>query len=158
MASKSTAAEVELRITTVFNMLLAGAKRADIIATADKKSWGVTDRQIDNYISDARVLIAEYATVERSKVISYARARLEFLFKLAVSVSDVKTALATQREINQLEGLYAPPAERTLRLVGMTAGELNEFAVLLEENDINLAEVIGSMRARLAQQNLKRVK
>ncbi len=155
--TKSTDAEMELRVSTVYDLLLSGTERAAIVRYA-AKTWAVQSRVVDTYIRRAKMLIAHYAATDRTQQLGMARARLNMLFAKALANKSYATALAVQREINALEALYAPPAERTLKLIGMNAVEIAEFAALLEANDINLAEVIASMKLRLAQSQVRAVK
>lgn len=105
---KSTSVETEARISKVYEMLISGAKRAEILQYATKKEWGVDDRQVDNYIARAKHAISQQSEVKRNYILGTARARLNLLFYRALNIQDYKTALAVQKEINALEGLNAP--------------------------------------------------
>jgi hypothetical protein len=155
--TKSTDAEMELRVSTVYDLLLSGTERAAIVRYA-AKTWNVQSRIVDTYLRRAKALLAEHAATDRTQQLGMARARLNMLFAKALANKSYATALAVQRDINTLEALYAPPAERTLKLIGMDSVEIAEFAALLEANGMKLAEVVASMKLRLAQSQIRAVK
>lgn len=151
MAEKSNEITVEQRVETVANMLLSGVRRAGIIQHADKKEWGIHSRQIDTYIARAKVLIREQNAVPREDMLATARGRLELLFKASLGVSDIKTALSVQKEINTLESLYAPPAPRTLNLNPGDAALLEQLITRWQERGIEASAVFNAMLAKIAE-------
>lgn len=106
--AKASVSEIEERVSRVYELLISGAKRADILQYATKKAWGVEDRQVDNYIARAKEEITRLARIDRDYALGAARARLNLLFYRALNIQDFKTALAVQKEINALEGFNAP--------------------------------------------------
>ena len=152
MAEKSNEITVEQRIETVANMLLSGVRRAGIIQHADKKAWGIHSRQIDTYIARAKVLIREQNAVPREDMLATARGRLELLFKASLGVSDIKTALSVQKEINTLESLYAPPAPRTLNLSSNDAALLDKLITHYQARGIEASTVFNALLAKIAEE------
>lgn len=153
---KATDAEYEQRVTAVYGLILNGASRPDILAyaakeTDKKQAWSVDDRQVDNYIRDARKLLKAHARVDRDYQLGQARERLNLLFARAMSIMDYKTALAVQKEINALEGLHAEPAAQTLRLIGLDTMQLGQLVEALESANIKPSDAFAAMMQRLAQ-------
>jgi len=106
--SKPTKVERTNRVNTVYELLVDGASRAEIIkyTNTEEIAWSVSSRTIDNYIQEATELFKagdnEDRVVQRSK----APRHLVKLYRKAHKVQDYKTALAVQQEINKLQGLY----------------------------------------------------
>jgi hypothetical protein len=103
---KSSSAEVETRINKVFDLLIAGASRSQVIQFAsDKAKWDVTDRQIDTYIAEANKRLIEVGKTHRETELGRAIARLNNLYFLSITVQNFNVALGVQKEINKLLGL-----------------------------------------------------
>jgi hypothetical protein len=103
---KSTNAEIETRINKVYDLLVNGASRAQIIQYAsDKAKWEVTDRQIDTYISKANERLITLGKTHRETELGRAIARLNNLYFLSITMQNYNVALGVQREINKLLGL-----------------------------------------------------
>jgi hypothetical protein len=66
MGKKSTDAEVERRVTDVYNLLLIGTSRAGIPQFASR--WDVDARSVDMYIRRAKNQIKKQAAVQRDEV------------------------------------------------------------------------------------------
>lgn len=78
MAKKSTKAEKILRINQIVRMLVNCASRSSIVQFAASE-WGLSLRQVDNYIAEAREIIRTDANIERS---DYLAARLQTIDKV----------------------------------------------------------------------------
>ena len=78
MAKKCTKAEKILRVNQVVRMLVNCASRSSIIQFGTSE-WGLTPRQVDAYIAEAREIIREDANIERS---DYLAARLQTIDKV----------------------------------------------------------------------------
>ena len=109
MAKKSTDAEIEQRVSTVYRLMLRGSSRESILQYAAKKEWGVETRSVDGYIARAKNLLRKQAETDRTDELGKARARLNLLFGKALKTGDLRTALAVQKELNQLADLYPVP-------------------------------------------------
>ena len=89
--NKSNNAEYKRRINELFNMLLNGLARHEILQyVSDKAKWGVDERQIDRYIFEARKLFEQYAKEDRDDFIKESKARLHDLYKLNKVKKDYK--------------------------------------------------------------------
>lgn len=103
MSPKSTDAEVIQRISIIYQMMLRGYQRADIIQyVSEKTNWNVTDRMVDVYMSRARAELGKVADEEKEAAFGSSLKRLDMLYRKALKKDDLKTALAIQKEINDL--------------------------------------------------------
>ena len=64
MAKKSTHAEKRLRVNEVARMLANSVVRSEILQVCSAK-WGISDRQVDTYIREARELLREDWEIDR---------------------------------------------------------------------------------------------
>lgn len=124
---KATAAEIDKRVDHVMGMLIGSAPRAEIVRYGSE-NWQVTDRQIDDYIAAARTNLKESAAYDRDEELALAIAQLKTVIYKAAKMMDFQRVLAARRELNQLLGLYAPPAKQTLQIEG-----LDLFALLSDK-------------------------
>lgn len=102
---KSTAAIVELRAAKVAELLIDGWSRARICEYARNQRWGVSDAQVDRYISKARERIEADCSHSRKASYALAEARLEALYGKAVDAGDLRLALSVVKEQRALQGL-----------------------------------------------------
>lgn len=107
--AKSDDAEMIRRVDLVFELTVKGLRRGQILQYVAKETkWDVTDRTVDDYIAAARKEFTKRSKYVRSQEFSKAKARLELLFQMNMQIQDYKAALATQKDINDLLGLYEP--------------------------------------------------
>lgn len=104
MRNRSTAEEVERRITVAFQLLMQGWKESRIVdhlhSTAD---WNVTRRQIRNYITEAQKMhAAEVRNVDRRVLLNSAHNELLYLYERAKEDQDWKEARACLLAIVEL--------------------------------------------------------
>lgn len=102
-----TKAEKKRRVNDVYKMLLVGCSRAEILQLATNQGWGVSDRQVDTYIKDARKKFTDVLDEDVTQYRAEALTRLHYLLQKAFQIQDYKTALAVQKEINSVLGLEA---------------------------------------------------
>lgn len=106
MTNKSNTAELEERISKVFYLLIAGATKQQINKYVEEKTtWGVTDRQVRNYISEANKRIIKASKTRQKRELGKALLRLDQLYFLSLNLQNLQNALAVQKEINELIGL-----------------------------------------------------
>jgi len=106
-APKSTKSEIEARVSKVIDLLCMGLSRSEIVQYSAKE-WGIAPRQGDEYIAKATAELKKRAAFDRDEELAKARERLTWLYKKCISVQDFQRALAVQKELNALYGLYAP--------------------------------------------------
>jgi hypothetical protein len=105
---KPTKLERESRILEIYRLLVIGLSRADIHRfVAEKTTWSVNSRTIDTYTQKATELFTVLAAYRREIELGKAIARCTDLFSRSHRIQDYKTALAAQKELNELLGLYA---------------------------------------------------
>lgn len=103
---KATDAEVLRRVATVHKLMVAGASRASIQQYAIK-TWGLSESPVDVYIARAKESIKEQTDRDKDHNLAMALARMEEIYQECKSAKNYKGALAAQKEINLLLGLYA---------------------------------------------------
>lgn len=109
---KSTNGEIELRINKVFDLLISGATRAQIIQYASEKAgWNITDRTIDEYISRANERILEIGKVHRDYEFSRSLARLNQLYFHGLTLQNHSVCLGIVKEINRMMGIGSVKTE-----------------------------------------------
>lgn len=105
--TKATDAEIKRRIALVHKMIVAGASRAMILQHSAEK-WELSDRQTDEYIGRVKQIISEQMDREKDSNLGLALERMNDIYQKCLAASNYKNAIAAQREINRLLGLYAP--------------------------------------------------
>jgi len=105
---KSVAAEVAKRCETVLSLMVMGLTRKEICQYASEKAdppWGVSDRQVDRYIAEAKESIKKASAIKAEHELGIAILRLEDLYKRSIAIQDYKAALAVQKERHELLSL-----------------------------------------------------
>jgi hypothetical protein len=102
MARKSTKDEIQNRVNEVYGLLLRAWNHNQIVQYGSEK-WGVSERQVRDYLAEARKLIALDAELERPQWLEAALARLQDYERIA-------------RENNQV-GLAMTAVEKQARLL-----------------------------------------
>lgn len=103
---KATNAESAERVTKVYDLLILGLSRQEIMQYCS--AWQITTRQIDVYIQKATERLKTHADYQREEQLGIAINRLNKLYRDNLKVQDYKGALAVQKELNLLLGLHAP--------------------------------------------------
>ncbi|KAA0253406.1 MAG: hypothetical protein EDX89_14395 [Acidobacteria bacterium] len=111
MSRKATHAEVEERVTEVYILLIRGASRADILRHAADR-WHLATRQAEDYLARANARLRELASFIHEEELGKARERLNDLYSKNYRVQSYRDALACQKELNELLGLYPVKTER----------------------------------------------
>lgn len=104
---KASNADIKRRVNTIYRMLAKGETRAEILRYASE-TWGVTERTAEEYLSRATSIFNEQASKDHERQYGLAMTRLTIVFGEALDASDYQGAIAAQREINKIIGLYAP--------------------------------------------------
>jgi hypothetical protein len=118
---KSSKAEVLRRVEEVFKLRLGGAEFADIVqyASAPEQNWGVSARQLWNYIAAADKLVQERFDARAEHLLNRHLLQRRTLYAHAMGAGDFRTALSVLQDEAKLEALY--PAART-ELTGQRGG------------------------------------
>lgn len=96
------------RVNEVYNWLVAGFRREQIVRLTREKGWGVSPRTVDTYIARAKDRFEEEAKVRRGAELGKAIARLDSLYAKADSRKDHRGALLVERERIELLDLKTP--------------------------------------------------
>lgn len=90
--ARSTAAEVNFRIDTVYGLLTEGQSRGQIVQFCAKQ-WNIDNRQADNYIKRARIRLEEDAAMTRPSWIAEALGRARTYEQSAYKRGQTQVAL-----------------------------------------------------------------
>jgi hypothetical protein len=134
---KADTAEVAKRVDEVLRIRLDGAQRHDILQYASENGWGLTDRQVGEYIRRADNLLVERRDTKRKRVIALHIARREALYARAVNSGDHRAALAILDSQAKIQGLYL--SERELR--ELTAAQRERLRQLESQPDVSREEL-----------------
>jgi hypothetical protein len=139
---RNSFAEVERRVTIVFEMIVKGYSRAQVIEWANKvgsedPSWAVDVRTLDSYMAQARELLKASSETIRAETLGRTLERREDLYHQAVKHMDLKTALAIDQDTAKLLDLY--PVNRTI----VSFDEVNPYAQLTQEALLTLLDTLN---------------
>ena len=93
MARKSTKDEIQNRVNEIYGLLLRAWNHNQIVQYGSEK-WGVSDRQVRDYLAEARKLLALDAEIERPQWLEAALARLQDYERIARENGQVGLAMA----------------------------------------------------------------
>lgn len=156
---KASVAETQERINFTFDLLVGGAKRANVIKQFSEKhpEWNLQPRQIDNYIAKAKAEIEKRQDTRRSYEYSMALVRAENIYARAMSAHDYRAALSAQDQINRITDIYAP---KTLKVVhswervGVTVEMMEALIAAFEKSKRRKAtEVINGLLIAINEEN-----
>lgn len=102
---KTDAAEIERRITAVYEMIIQGKRRGSIVRFA-AETWGVGSRQTETYIARARAIMVADLEVERDKLLGQAIAQRNDLYRRSHEKEKYWHCLEIAKDREQLLGLY----------------------------------------------------
>jgi len=93
VARKSTKDEIQNRVNEIYGLLLRAWNHNQIVQYGSEK-WGVSDRQVRDYLAEARKLLALDAEIERPQWLEAALARLQDYERIARENGQVGLAMA----------------------------------------------------------------
>ena len=102
--AKSSQNIVNKRIIVISEMMIEGKNRQNILQF-NSENWGLSERQIDNYISKATSIIKSELIKDVEFDYSKAVRRYEDLYKLSLNKKDYKTAMSINEKLTALQGL-----------------------------------------------------
>lgn len=97
-------------IDQVALLIVSGLPAAELPAAVE--ALGASKRRTKNIIDAARERIVQAASVDRIAAIGKAIVRLEDLYSRALKASDLRTALAAEKELNRLLDLKRQPPKK----------------------------------------------
>lgn len=105
--SKSTDAEISLRVATVSEMLIKGFSRQDILQYCAKE-WNIQKRQSDEYIAKAKNKLIELAEKDIEFNKALAIERYNDLYRKNYGIKDYRECRQVQNDIVKLHGIAEP--------------------------------------------------
>lgn len=92
---KATDIEKEKRIDIVCELLIKGLTTSQMFRyVSEKTKWGISSRQLDNYISEAKQKIRNSDDNDKGFEIQRAKRRLEGLYRKSEEIEDFKECRA----------------------------------------------------------------
>ena len=101
---RSSKAQLALRIDTIYGMLCEGKSRANIILISSEL-WGITERQTDNYLAEARKRLEEDCAMTREAFMAEALAGYRELRSMANARGQLMVSKTALDAMVQLVGL-----------------------------------------------------
>ena len=101
---RSTKVEKNFRVDTVYKLLSEGNSRGQILQFGSAE-WGVTDRQVDTYIAEARDKLLADAEMERPAWVAEALQRLRTYEQAAYKSRQNQVAINAVQAQAKLIGL-----------------------------------------------------
>jgi len=152
-----TDAEMALRVDEIFNLLLQGLGRRQILRfVAEQRSggvdrrgeplpdWNVQSRQVDNYMAAATRRLKRAGRTQRDLEMGRAVARLHDIYAKAAARGDLTACRQVQKDLTELLGLNAPDQ---LEIMGKDGGMIDvvqhyaeKFDHLIEQQVENLSK------------------
>ena len=92
---KATDIEKEKRIDIVCELLIKGLTTSQMFRyVSEKTKWGISSRQLDNYISEAKQKIRNSDDNDKGFEIQRAKRRLEALYRKSEEIEDIRECRA----------------------------------------------------------------
>lgn len=107
MANKSTNAEIELRISTISEMVVKGYTRDKIIRYASAE-WKVSERTTDTYLKKAWDKIHKSTNYDLKQEVTLQRARFEDLYSKNYNIQDYRECRQVLDSLAKLLGVNKP--------------------------------------------------
>ncbi len=101
--AKATEALVESRVKTVYEMLLYGSTRTEILQYASE--WGLTERSMDTYIAKATERLLEHSKSSQEAELSRVLSHHWRLFKDAEKEKDRAEMRKVLEAVSKIRGL-----------------------------------------------------
>jgi len=128
MATKAGRAEVEQRVGEVYELLLTRTSHRTICRYASAK-WGVTSRQTERYIRQARSKLSEVAAVDQAEELAKAKGLYEQIIARQMSGGDLRGARGTLDKLVELLGLASPAKLAVYDFASYTNEQLLEVII-----------------------------
>jgi hypothetical protein len=105
---KATHAEIQIRINTIFDMVVKGISRKNIVRYC-AENFKIESRQVDEYLSRVYDEIKEtYSKEDKEKLISKQMAQLDDLYLKSYNNEDYRECRSIIESRSKLLGLNAP--------------------------------------------------
>lgn len=122
--------ELEKRILLITEMLLAGLRRREIFEQEVVKRWDLAERQLDNYIYEAKKEFLKIGQKDVKKTYIKVKNRYEYLYKKLVNIKDYKGALIAVEKEAVLDGVISPSKIAQTNIEGTETIEQSDRALI----------------------------
>jgi hypothetical protein len=138
----ATKAEIQKRVEEIADLRLLGATSTNIRHYAVEQGWGVSERNVYRYMTEADKLIARSVDKNRSKLLAFHHASRRALYARCMAVSDYGTAARVLKDEAELLALY-PAKEMQVKSKinkdGSTDTIIRTIEVIHQADDSNAA-------------------
>lgn len=103
------------RVDSIIDLFNRGyGTYGDVYTYAAEKGWGVTERQVQNYIKKALKKMTDLAIMKQGNVKHYALSNLMFLQQETLKREEFNAAFQIVKEIAKISGAYDPIKEEEI--------------------------------------------
>ena len=102
---RCTAAEKAFRIQRFSRMIANGATRSDLAQYAAQE-WGVKIRQVDEYVSEARLFLQEDYNLDRQAFAAVLLSQLNIIHKKSMEQNNLSVALGAINTAAKIAKIY----------------------------------------------------
>ena len=134
---KATDIEKEKRIDIVCELLIKGLTTSQMFRyVSEKTKWGISSRQLDNYISEAKQKIRNSDDNDKGFEIQRAKRRLESLYRKSEEIEDLRECRAIIETSSKLFG-WNEAVKTINENINYNAGELTDERIDEIKNKLN---------------------
>lgn len=134
---KATDIEKEKRIDIVCELLIKGLTTSQMFRyVSEKTKWGISSRQLDNYISEAKQKIRNSDDNDKGFEIQRAKRRLESLYRKSEEIEDLRECRAIIETSAKLFG-WNEAVKTINENINYNAGELTDERIEEIKNKLN---------------------
>lgn len=108
---RATDAEVEGRIGIIYTLLLNGLRRREILQYVSKNEWGISNRQVDEYIQEATAQLREKRTETLEEEREISLKRHDDLYFRAIKAGALRAAIQVQQHRDIITGVSVPASK-----------------------------------------------
>ena len=134
---KATEIEKEKRIVIVCELLIKGLTTSQMFRyVSEKTKWGISSRQLDNYISEAKQKIRNSEDSDKGFEIQRAKRRLESLYRKSEEIEDLRECRAIIETSAKLFG-WNEAVKTINENINYDAGHLTDERIEEIKNKLN---------------------
>ena len=134
---KATEIEKEKRIDIVCELLIKGLTTSQMFRyVSEKTKWGISSRQLDNYISEAKQKIRNSDDNDKGFEIQRAKRRLEALYRKSEEIEDLRECRAIIETSAKLFG-WNEAVKTINENINYDAGHLTDERIEEIKNKLN---------------------
>ena len=148
-APRISVAEHQARITEVYVSILNGASPQEIANSDSVKEWNVSERQLNNYVRQARAQFTRTAEYVKKEEFGKALARLNDLYGRFMAADDFRGCQGVQRDLTELLGLSEAKPAPAIQITNVKIDVLLQSRAFLEVQSVMvnaLSDEPGALR------------